>query len=636
MLTTSRCFILILLTITAGACAPVPDSEVYDSEGIISIPKSSIEFDQSWQNTGRIISSPMRLHGAGSSSISTNIYIQNPGYYTLWILSGRLESVNSDSAIHITVTNNEGFLTQQGIFHLPTISSRYLEWKRLSSGEIENIRFERAGFYNVRLAFSNQDGFLLEKLHFSRNDAKQPSGFGLPSTAEPDLDPILLKRQQPVMIPPAWAFGLMVWPNNDQEVAIETLLAEEIWVDAVLHPSNYNQLKIDPTTEGIYQHQIFSAKILDNSGEKFIPDGIEFSEERPFMLSGMQNIDQPDFKRLPAKWVNLLLEPSSGIAASEALKQRIEMVADPKRPTTEAPFISSGVDDIVIKALNGDIPEEILIRWIQFSALTGMMHLYMPTQSSSEPFSVDVLQEIREMTQLRSRLFPYLYSLAHLVRARAENPVRGDGNHEVQFKLGEAFLVAPVYREGDHNRSVWFPEGTWYNYWSGERFDGGQTWLVEASVNEIPLFVKAGSIIPYRSRAGQIMEGSNRELTIEIYAGGVGTFRLYEDDGVTNRYRNGEVATTGFRYFETDEYATFTIGRTVGEYTGQPEERSLILRFLHIEKPDQVIANSNKLQEGGGEAEWMYDEGEQLLTIHWNHPTELKTDFEIRFSIQGQ
>jgi alpha-glucosidase (family GH31 glycosyl hydrolase) len=281
--------------------------------------------------------------------------------------------------------------------------------------------------------------------------------------------------------------------------------------------------------------------------------------------------------------------------------------------------------------MNGDITDELLMRWIQFSALSGMMHLYVRETNSSGLFSASVMQEIRKMTQLRSRLFPYIYSLAHLVRARAENPVRGDNNHEAQFKLGEAFLVAPVYREGDENRSVFFPKGTWYDYWTGEEFEGGQTWLVDAPANQIPLFVKAGSIIPYRSRARQIMEGSNSELTIEMYAGGVGTFRLYEDDGVTNRYRNGEVATTGFRYFETDEYATFTIGRTVGEYTGQPEERSLILRFLHIEKPDQVIANSNKLQEGGGEAEWMYDEGEQLLTIHWNQPTELKTDFEIRF-----
>jgi len=628
MLLKTPWFIVLCFFATLAGCYPVPDSDLYETEGVASMSVENAEYDEKWAIVNHYTSTSLLLGSSEVSNITFQVYIQTPGTYSLWILSAMKDDSSGDEPLVITISDSDGFLHYHGRI-LPNVSE-YLTWSR-THRDSPSIEFEKPGFYQIELQFRNHKGFLFEKLHITKDNANPPSGFGLPETTEPDLDPVLMKRQQPVMLPPAWAFGLMVWTNDDQEAVVESLLAEDVWIDAVLHRSEGNQSKADLSTGGVQQNQIFSASVDDNSGEEFIPDDIEFSEKRPFMLSGLQNIDNPDFKRLPAKWVNFLYEPSSGIDASNALKQRIELVSDPMRATTEPPFISSGTDDIVTKALNGDIPNEILMRWIQFSALTGMMHLYVPQKVSSEPFSAEIIKEIRQMSQLRSRLFPYFYSLAHLVRARAENPVRGDGDHQTQFRLGDAFLVAPVYQEGDNSRTVFFPEGTWYNYWSGERFSGGQTWLVDASVNEIPLFVKAGSIIPYRSRAGQIMEGSNRELTIEIYAGGVGTFRLYEDDGLTNRYRNGEVATTGFRYFETDEYATFTIGRTVGEYIGQPEDRSLILRFLHIGEPDQVIANSSKLQEGGGEGEWMYDEGEQLLTIHWNHPTELKTDFEIRF-----
>ena len=622
-------FLVLSIFSTFAGCYPVPESDIYETEGVASMSVENAVPDDKWERVNHYSSTPLLLGSSEASGIIFQIYIQSPGNYSLWMLSAMKKRFPENEPVFIAISDSKGFLQYQGRILLN--KTEYLTWSQIDH-ESTPIEFEQAGFYQLELQFRDHSGFLFEKLHLTKDNVKPPAGFGLPETTAPDLDPVLMKRQQPVMLPPAWAFGLMVWAEDDEEAVIDSLLSEEIWVDAVLHRSDGIQTQIQRPSRLNGQEQVFTANIVDISGEEFIPDDIEFSEKRHFMLSGMQNIDNPDFKRLPAKWVNFLPEPSSGISASEVLKQRIEMVSDPARATTEAPFISSGTDDRVTNVLNGDMSDEILIRWVQFSALTGMMHLNIPPNNSSKKFSAGVIQEIRKVTQLRSRLFPYLYSLAHLVRARAENPVRGDGDHKTQFQLGEAFLVAPVFREGDDSRSVWFPEGAWYDYWSGERFEGGQTWLVDVSANEIPLFVKAGSIIPYRSLAGQIMERSNRELTIEIYTGGVGTFRLYEDDGMTNRYRNGEVATTGFRYFETDEYATFTIGRTAGEYEDLPEKRSLSLKFLNInEKPDQVIANSNNLEIGDQDGEWTYDERGQVLTIEWNQLTELKTDFEIRF-----
>jgi len=628
MLNPVRCAFVFWLIIIIKGCSPVPESEYYETEGIVSISAENGDFDNDWRKSGYFPSNPLQLNTAGRSVITFQFYLQSPGLYSLWILSAMSGEVIPDNDIRITVYGEDGFLQYQGAIELNYTNQ--LSWSRLQD-ESGFIEFEKAGFYEVVFEFNGHSGFLFQKLQLTKNNADPPSGFGLPETKEPDLDPVLMKRQQPVMIPPAWAFGLMVWAEDNGEDVIDSLLAEDIWVDAVINRPESSHSKTEQPTTWRGREHMFSVKIVDNSGENFIREDLVPSEKRPFMLSGMQNLNDHDFKKLPAKWAKFTIEDSTVQGISEVLKQRIEVISNPRLASSEPPFFSSGMDQLMIKTFDESISEEILFRWIQFSALTGMMHLYVPQNNSSEPFSSDVRKEIHKMTQLRSRLFPYLYSLAHLVRARAENPVRGDGEHVTQFNLGEAFLVAPVYREGDDNRSVWFPEGTWYNYWTEERFEGGQTWLVDAPPNQIPLFVKAGSIIPYRSHAGQIMAESNRELTIKIYAGGVGTFRLYEDDGVTNRYRSGELATTGFRYFETDGYATFTIGRSAGTYEKMPEERSLTLKFLHIEKPVQVIANSDGLQEGSEENEWMYDEGEQTLTIRWNQPTELKTDFEIRF-----
>lgn len=620
-------FLLLFFSLIAG-CYPLPESKIYESEGIVSITVDSSNVDNKWQVAGYNTSNPMLLRDSGESKASFRIYIQTPGSYTLWFLSAKKLLSVGEEPVFISVTDGNGFLHYQGRF-MPD-NDKYLRWNQLTDSS-EPINFEQPGFYEISFHFINQEGFLLQKIHLTKNNEDPPTGFGLPETTEPDIDPVLVKRQQAVMLPPAWAFGLMVWPEDNVESVIDSLMSKNIRMDAVIEQPMEKTTRNHLPSTWKSEDQIFSVNITGNSGENYINDDVSFADERPFLLSGMQNVYNPSFKKLPAKWVSLLMDTAESMSVSEILQKHIELVSNPLYAASEAPFTSSGLNASLMNAVNGDMSDEMLKRWIQFSALTSLMHLYIPESSRSDLFSNEVMQEIREMTQLRYRLFPYLYSLAHLVRASAENPVRGDGEHAFQFRLGEAFLVAPVYREGEESRTVWLPEGTWYDYWTGEQYEGEQTWLVDASENDIPLFVKAGSIIPTRSHPGYIIDGSNQYLTVNIFAGGVGTFRLYEDDGVTNRYRDGEIATTGFRYFETDEYATFTVGKAAGLYDGLPEERKLILKFLHISKPKQVRANSNRLQEGDQNGKWIYDEESETLTVQWNQPTGLKTDFEIRF-----
>jgi alpha-D-xyloside xylohydrolase len=106
--------------------------------------------------------------------------------------------------------------------------------------------------------------------------------------------------------------------------------------------------------------------------------------------------------------------------------------------------------------------------------------------------------------------------------------------------FGPAFLVAPITEQGATSRMVYLPAGVdWYNYWTNERVQGGQTIKVDAPIDTLPLFVRAGSIVPL----GEPVENTHQiqEIArVRIYAGASGDFTLYQDDGKTYGYEKGE------------------------------------------------------------------------------------------------
>jgi len=108
-----------------------------------------------------------------------------------------------------------------------------------------------------------------------------------------------------------------------------------------------------------------------------------------------------------------------------------------------------------------------------------------------------------------------------------------------EYMFGPAFLVAPVTEQGTTSRDVYLPAGAdWFNYWTNERVKGGQTIKVDAPIDTIPLFVRAGSIIPM----GKPIEntGEKQDLAkVLVYPGANGAFTLYNDDGNTYDYEKG-------------------------------------------------------------------------------------------------
>jgi alpha-D-xyloside xylohydrolase len=151
--------------------------------------------------------------------------------------------------------------------------------------------------------------------------------------------------------------------------------------------------------------------------------------------------------------------------------------------------------------------------------------------------------------KLRYALIPYLYSLgrttyetgAPFMRALfmdfPNDPKVADLGDEYMF--GPAFLVAPVTEQGIEHRQVYLPAGSdWYDYWTGEKLAGGQTIEAKAPIDVIPLYVRAGSIIPYGAQVPNTMT-PQKLVEVRVYPGRDADFRLYDDDGETNAYEHG-------------------------------------------------------------------------------------------------
>jgi alpha-D-xyloside xylohydrolase len=164
-----------------------------------------------------------------------------------------------------------------------------------------------------------------------------------------------------------------------------------------------------------------------------------------------------------------------------------------------------------------------------------------------------------------------------------------------QFLFGPAFLVNPVVNAGATSRSVYFPAGTWYDFWTGETTDGGSRSSVSAPLDTIPLFIKAGSIVPMGPNIQYATESID-PLEIRVYRGQDGAFTIYEDTGDTYEYENGEYSLISIDWNESAQQ--LTIGARQGSYSGMPTDRTFNIVWVGpnhghdidvTAAPDQVV-----------------------------------------------
>lgn len=195
-----------------------------------------------------------------------------------------------------------------------------------------------------------------------------------------------------------------------------------------------------------------------------------------------------------------------------------------------------------IGAFRGMPSPQLYVRWAQFTLLCSHARMHGDTPREPWVYGAEALAIVRRYTLLRYRLFPYLYSLAHEAQRTGLPVIRAmplvfpdDPNtcdKDLQFMLGPWLLVAPIYDAGEE-RTVYLPEGIWFDFWTGERFAGPATLRVHAPLDTLPLFVRGGAILPMMQEARRIPKGAIDPLILEIYPHGRGIYTLYEDEGET-------------------------------------------------------------------------------------------------------
>jgi len=225
---------------------------------------------------------------------------------------------------------------------------------------------------------------------------------------------------------------------------------------------------------------------------------------------------------------------------------------------------------------------ELLTRWYQWGTMSPIfrMHGY---QTETEPwkFGQKVEDNMRKMLNLRYRLLPYIYSEAWQVTKNGSTMMRplvmdfnGDTaavNRQFQYMFGKSILTAPVTEANVTEWNVYLPKSAgWFDFWTGKQFKGGQTVKTDAPLDRIPLFVKAGSIIPMGKIIQSTAEKSDT-LEIRVYKGADAKFDLYEDEGDNYNYEKGKYSTISFRWNEKAQ--SLTIGDKKGNYQGSLKKR---------------------------------------------------------------
>jgi alpha-D-xyloside xylohydrolase len=205
-----------------------------------------------------------------------------------------------------------------------------------------------------------------------------------------------------------------------------------------------------------------------------------------------------------------------------------------------------------------DYPE-LYTRWFQYATFLPIMRSH-GSRPENEVWSYGKQAEpiLEKYLKLRYELMPYIYSLGYntwktgapFLRALPldfPNDARVTDLRD-EYMLGPALLVAPVTEQGATSRAVYLPAGVdWYNFWTGERLKGGQTIQAAAPIETIPVFVKAGSILPL----GSAVESTHEKQSIakvRVYPGASGEFTLFSDDGTTYAYEKGAGAITHLRW----------------------------------------------------------------------------------------
>jgi len=236
----------------------------------------------------------------------------------------------------------------------------------------------------------------------------------------------------------------------------------------------------------------------------------------------------------------------------------------------------------------------LFTRWFQFGTFSPIFRIHGKGERAlfSDNWDADTKAILLKYDNLRYRLMPYIYSLSWkvtnegytLMRSLAFDFRNDEGIRNIpdQYMFGPAFLVNPVtqrmYSLPNSNdlkktRKVYLPKSTnWYDFWTGELIPGGQTIDAPATIETLPLYIKAGSIVPMGPYLQYATEKAADPIELRVYTGANADFVLYEDENDTYNYERGKYATISMSWNEGNK--VLTIKDRKGNFSGMLKDRT--------------------------------------------------------------
>jgi len=255
------------------------------------------------------------------------------------------------------------------------------------------------------------------------------------------------------------------------------------------------------------------------------------------------------------------------------------------------PYWTTDIGGFVFAKTDNPQYRELFVRWFEYGTFCPIFRVHgtrSPDANELWSYGPDAQKILVSYDRLRYRMLPYIYSLAWMTTNEAYTPMRplvmdfrtDDRAKDIgdQFMYGPSFLVTPITEPGATSRHLYLPKAKWYDFWTGAAVEGGRAIDASAPIDRMPIYVRAGSIVPL----GPDMEWSTEKpadpIELRVYLGADGDFTLYEDENDNYDYEKGVHATIPIHW--DDAAQKLTIGDRVGEFPGMLKERTFRVVFV--------------------------------------------------------
>jgi alpha-glucosidase (family GH31 glycosyl hydrolase) len=312
----------------------------------------------------------------------------------------------------------------------------------------------------------------------------------------------------------------------------------------------------------------------------------------------------------------------------------------------EVPFTARGGNVLMpyithdIGGFIGNESFDLYARWLQFGVFSPFLRLHSDIENPKDgnarmpwTYGDKGMDLAKKFFRMRYNLIPYIYTYSRIATEQALPIVRPmyleypsatkAYSAPQQYMFGKELLVAPV-TDSSGVKEVYFPSGEWFDYFTGQKYNGEKTIKEKYPLDRMPVFVKAGAIIPMLPNVQYSDEHPLDTLVVDVYGSQAGSFNMYEDDGVSLDYKTGKYAWTPLAFSKSGK-GELTIGPSKGEFSGQPETRAYEVRFHAVGKPASVTVNGRKV------GAWTWDKDKSIAVV----PVESKKIREtVRVSLQ--